>query len=144
MFPMDDPNKIHGFAYRRPESTKSKTHVQLARTDRMLAAVQQVTKGGETNLHAHRHLDGLWFVLRGRARFYSDETQVVGEFGPHEGVLVPRGVKYWFESASPEPLEILQVESSDIALRSEEELAADRVDYTERKRAPGAKRAADQ
>ena len=111
----------------------------LARTDRLLAAVQTVTKGGETNLHSHSHLDGLWFVLRGRARFYSGQREVVGEFGAFEGVLVPRGARYWFESSGEEPLEILQVECSDIAFGSEEELAKDRTDYTTRTRAPGAR-----
>jgi mannose-6-phosphate isomerase-like protein (cupin superfamily) len=135
----EETAEIQRVKYTTPALKGPKTHVVLARTDRMLAAVQVVTKGGETNLHAHRHLDGLWFVLKGRARFYSDETTVAAELGAHEGVLVPRGAKYWFESAGSEPLEILQVESSDIALHTEEELARDRVDYAERKRAPGAR-----
>lgn len=97
--------------YIKPELDKVKGVVVLARSDIMLAAVQVVKKGGETNLHSHSAMDGLWFVLKGRARFYGAEHALIGEFGPHEGVFIPRGVSYWFESSSDEVLEILQVES---------------------------------
>jgi len=90
--------------------------VRLARTDRMLANVQVLRSGGETNLHAHHHLDGFWMVLGGRARFYGEGDAVVAELGPMEGVLIPRHFKYWFESVGDEVLEILQVECADLAL----------------------------
>jgi mannose-6-phosphate isomerase-like protein (cupin superfamily) len=57
-------------------------------------------------------MDGMWMVLTGRARFYGEGDEVIGEFGPLEGVYIPRDVKYWFESASEdEPLQLLQVEA---------------------------------
>ena len=55
-------------------------------------------------------------VLSGRVRFYGEGDVLVGEFGPREGVLVPRNFKYWFEAVGDEPLELLQVESFDIAI----------------------------
>jgi mannose-6-phosphate isomerase-like protein (cupin superfamily) len=97
--------------YVRPELDRVKGVVVLARSDIMLAAVQLVKKGGENNLHSHSAMDGLWFVLRGRVKFYGAEDVLLGEFGPHEGIFLPRGVSYWFESSSEEVLEILQVES---------------------------------
>lgn len=87
----------------------------LCQTDRIVGAVQLIKKGGETRLHSHAHLDGMWMVLSGKARFYGENDKLLGEFGKHEGVLIPRGFKYWFECASEdEPLELLQVEASDI------------------------------
>lgn len=87
----------------------------LCQTDRIVGAVQLIKKGGETRLHSHEHLDGLWMVLSGKARFYGEGDKLLGEFGKYEGVLIPRNFKYWFESASEdEPLELLQVEASDI------------------------------
>ncbi|HZU08108.1 MAG TPA: cupin domain-containing protein [Chloroflexota bacterium] len=121
---------MEAFKYIRPAVDRPKTIVWLAKTDRLFATVQVITHGGETNLHAHSHLDGVWFVLRGRARFYSDLNTVAAELGEYEGILIPRGAKYWFESVGDEPLEILQVECSDIPLRTHEELMADRTDYT--------------
>ena len=34
---------------------------------------------------------------------------VLGEFGPHEGMITPRFSRYWFENIGDEDLEILQV-----------------------------------
>jgi mannose-6-phosphate isomerase-like protein (cupin superfamily) len=128
------------FKYQRPDSLeKPKTFVWLCRTDRMVCDVQVVKKdGGETNLHSHSHLDGFWFVLSGRARFYGDGDALLGDLGPHEGILLPRGSKYWFESASDEPLELLQIESADKVFSSQEELVSDRIDYAPAKAAGGA------
>lgn len=111
--PLEKPEKhMSVFEYKRPEELASKTHVPIARSDIMYCAVQVVTDGGETNMHSHEGMDGLWFVLKGRVRFYNKD-KLVGEFGQHQGVFVPRGVAYWFESVGDEPLEILQAEAID-------------------------------
>lgn len=126
------------FKYEKPELQKPKTIVWLARTDRLIADVQVLTEGGETNLHSHSHLDGFWFVLSGRATFYGEGDVVLADLGPREGVLLPRGTKYWFESSSPEHLELLQIEAADIPLMSQQELMADRNDFSPVKRPGGA------
>ena len=72
--------------------------------------------------------------MSGKVRFYSDETTVAGELGPMEGILIPRGVKYWFESVGDEPLEILQLECSDKAMRTQAELMSDIINYNQQKR----------
>ncbi len=109
--PVQQGTNLKVIRYVPPELDRVKGVVVLARSDIMLAAVQLVKKGGENNLHSHSGMDGLWFVLRVRVRFYGAGDTVIGEFGPHEGVFIPRGVSYWFESCSDEMLEILQVES---------------------------------
>lgn len=109
--PLNPGTEAKVFRYARPELDGVKGVVVLARSDIMLAAVQLVKKGGENNLHSHSAMDGFWFVLRGRVKFYGAGNTLLGEFGPHEGVFIPRGVSYWFESSSEEILEILQVES---------------------------------
>jgi mannose-6-phosphate isomerase-like protein (cupin superfamily) len=116
--------------YTQPEIEHGKQITVLARTSRLLATIQTVRKGGETNLHAHKNLDGIWFVLSGRARFYSDETTLFAEIGPNEGVFIPRGAKYWFDCAGDEPLRIFQVESSYVDLATMKDLEDDRVDFT--------------
>src|ERR1051326_7923216 len=106
----DEPQPMPAFRYVRPPADRSKSSTWLATTDHVFATVQLVSDGRETNLHAHDHLDGLWFVLSGRARFCSDEQTLVAEVGERDGELIPRGAKYRFESVGPEPLEVLQVE----------------------------------
>jgi mannose-6-phosphate isomerase-like protein (cupin superfamily) len=98
----------------------------------MVGIIQVLKSGGENNLHSHAHLDGFWFVLKGRARFYGDHDVLVGEFGPNEGVLVPRNVAYWFESVGDEELHLLQVEAFDVPLPTDKALAADRINHRPR------------
>ncbi len=118
------------FHYTKPEFEKGKHFIRLARTDRMYANIQVIKQGGENNLHSHKHLDGFWFVLKGRARFYGEGDAVVADLGPHEGVLIPRNFAYWFESAGEEDLELLQVEAFDVALPDMAAIRADRVNHT--------------
>lgn len=99
--------------YRLPSEIAAKVIVPIAHSDIMFCAVQVIRQDGETNLHSHGGMDGLWFVLSGRMRFYGEGDKLIGEFGKHEGVFVPRNVPYWFESVGDEPLEVLQAESID-------------------------------
>ncbi|HEY9532549.1 MAG TPA: hypothetical protein VIQ55_14240 [Burkholderiales bacterium] len=121
------------FKYTRPEMRTKKTFVKLARTDRMMAYVQVLSSGGENNLHSHGHLDGFWMVLKGRARFYGEGDKLLADLGPHEGILVPRNFKYWFESASSEPLELLQIEAADIEMPNDRQILEDRKDHSAQK-----------
>ena len=42
---------------------------------------------------------------------------MIAELGPREGIHIPRGFYYWFESASDEVLELLQVEAVDLTAK---------------------------
>jgi mannose-6-phosphate isomerase-like protein (cupin superfamily) len=97
--------------YVKPQQSRPRHVVNLFRTDTMLGIVQVIAEGGESTLHSHPNMDGLWFVLGGRARFYTTDDCVIAELGPHEAVLIPRRYPYWFESAGHTELEILQVEA---------------------------------
>jgi len=122
------------FSYLKEEPKRSKGFQLMCRSDIIISAVQVVKEGGETNLHSHSLLDGVWFVLKGRARFYTVDNELVADLGPHEGILVPRGYPYWFERGDgPDDLEILQVEASAKPLQSMEEIMADRTDYAPRR-----------
>jgi mannose-6-phosphate isomerase-like protein (cupin superfamily) len=128
------------FVYAKPETDRTKAVVRLARTDRMVAAVQVLKRGGENNLHSHAHLDGFWFVLRGQATFYGPDDVVLARLGVHEGILVPRNAPYWFESSGDEDLELLQVEAFDIPIPiSDKQLGiSDRTDFAPRRESFGA------
>ena len=130
----DTPPRAQLFKYTKPDDsgTKRRHIVWLARTDRIVANMQVLKDGGENSLHSHKHLDGFWMVLGGRCRFYGEGDVVIADLSKHEGIMVPRGFKYWFESVGEEPLELLQVEAFDVPLKSRQELFADRVEYTPR------------
>jgi mannose-6-phosphate isomerase-like protein (cupin superfamily) len=85
-----------------------KTSTRLVRTDHINSGVQVVAEGGETNLHAHTSQDEIWFVLSGAATFYTEGDAVVARLGKHDGLLIPHGAAYWFESSSDENLVIMR------------------------------------
>lgn len=102
------------FAYESPaELTKPKSIARLCRSDIIYSSVQILREGGENNLHAHSAQDGVWIVLKGRARFYGKGDALLAELAPLQGLHIPRGFYYWFEKVGEEPLEILQVEAID-------------------------------
>jgi len=102
---------VQTYSFKAPESyTRRKAIVKLTSNERGAVAVHCLGQGGENNLHYHAGVDITWMVLKGRARFYGPENDKVrGEFGPHEGLLIPAGARYWFESCGTEDLELLQI-----------------------------------
>jgi len=116
---MSNDQSYQVFSYKKPDLKKGKGIVQLAGTDVIRGRVQVVSEGGENNLHSHRGMDGFWFVLSGKVKFYGPGDVVIGEFGKHEGILIPAGAQYWFESSGDEDLEILQMAGFDKAIKTE-------------------------
>ncbi len=113
--PKEQPFKF-GYVAPDPESYK-RGMISLVRSDILIGAVQFFKKGGgERNLHSHDALDGFWFVLSGKARFYGNDNSIIGDIGAHEGVFIPRNAPYWFEQIGDEPLQILQIEAVDTSV----------------------------
>ncbi|KAA3623319.1 MAG: hypothetical protein DWQ08_11765 [Proteobacteria bacterium] len=102
---------LQSFGYRQPatDGESCKEIVLLCKTDTMRGAVHVIRQGGGENLHSHDTVDGFWMVLSGKVRFYGDDNRLLGEFGPMQGIMVPRFTRYRFESADGEQAEILQV-----------------------------------
>ena len=104
---------IKEFRHVTPEFEGPKKTWQVCNSDLMKVQVQVVKDGGENNLHTHTGEDAFWYVVSGAVRFYGEGDKVIGEYKKGEGVIVPRGFKYWFESASSEQLEVLRVTAKD-------------------------------
>jgi mannose-6-phosphate isomerase-like protein (cupin superfamily) len=107
------PQEAKEFRHQTPDFEGVKKTWQVCNSDLMKVQVQVVKNGGENNLHTHTGEDAFWYVISGAVKFYGEGDKLVGEYKRGEGILVPRGYKYWFESASPEPLEILRVTAKD-------------------------------
>jgi len=107
-----DHKPARTYRYEPPEFQPGRgtAKCSLATTDLATVAVKRIREGGENTLHYHPNADGFWTVLRGRVRFYTTDDELVGDLGPLEGIVIPRGYPYWFESAdATQDLEILQV-----------------------------------
>lgn len=117
---LDAEGAIKTFSYKSPEKlTRPKVNTMLAKGNLVRAMVQVVREGGENNLHYHSKVDGFWFVLKGRARFYGPGDKLIAECGPQEGMVIPQYARYWFEKTGPEDLEILLVQAFDEGDQSE-------------------------
>jgi mannose-6-phosphate isomerase-like protein (cupin superfamily) len=125
------------FRYTGPPTgmKRDRALIPLAQSDTLVSLVQifrgcstQATKAG--GMHSHTAMDGFWFVLRGRARFYGDNDVLIADLGEHEGIFVPRNTKYWFEAVDCEQLELLQVDSIDHRIKNEI------IHYDEQKKEP--------
>jgi mannose-6-phosphate isomerase-like protein (cupin superfamily) len=101
------------FRHRTPEFEGVKKTWQVCNSDLMKVQVQVVKNGGENNLHTHTGEDAFWYVITGAVKFYGEGDKLIGEYQKGEGILVPRVLKYLFESASQEPLVILRVSAMD-------------------------------
>ena len=102
------------FKFAAPAQAKDdRLNYYLAGSDILKGAVQVMSKGGgDLDLHYHPGGDGFWMVLQGRVRFYGPDG-VIGEYGPHEGILMPRNARYWLEATDPsQDLHLLHVTAS--------------------------------
>lgn len=83
------------------------TETPLAVGEHLWLKIKVYAKGGENKLHAHPYQDHAFIVLDGRVRFHGPEG-ASRELGPGEGILLPKGCFYRFETVSEEPLVLLR------------------------------------
>ena len=68
----------------------------LARTSELgMYAIRYRAGGGENGLHSHPG-DSIWLLIRGAATFWAQDSVVLAELKPLDGVMVPGGAKYRF------------------------------------------------
>lgn len=104
--------EIETFAYARPEGELApgkKFRVRLAQTDSHRAQVQILKEDGENNLHYHANVDLIYMVLEGRVQFYGVGDELLGDFGPLEGIKLPQYSRYWFTSVGEGEAVLLQM-----------------------------------
>ena len=83
------------------------TEEPLAVGEHLWLKIKVYAKGGENKLHAHPHQDHSFIVLDGRARFYGPRGEK-RELSRNDGIFLPAGAYYWFETISEEPLVLLR------------------------------------
>ena len=70
-------------------------------------------------MHAHVKEDHAFIVLQGQATFHINTDDNVKVVNKHEGVMLPRGVLYWFQSSAAENLVMLRVAASEEWVKNE-------------------------
>jgi mannose-6-phosphate isomerase-like protein (cupin superfamily) len=74
----------------------------------MNIAMKCYAEGGENEFHAHGKEDHTFVILQGSATFHQPDMPPI-ELGKNEGILLPAGAMYKFESTGKEPLVIFRV-----------------------------------
>lgn len=106
-------SRIVKFSYKKPEDwgDRPKCTVRLCDSGLLRGHIQVLkANGGENNLHYHSKVDGMFTVLSGKIKFYGPEDKLIGEFGPLEGVVIPKNARYWFENTADSDAEVMLVQ----------------------------------
>jgi len=100
--------KAQIFSLKTPLLSAGQTNTPVAGTDLLKVRVKVYAEGGENTLHAHFDEDHSFIVLQGKATFHDDggNTNVVNQY---EGIMLPKGVYYYFQSTGNENLVLLRV-----------------------------------
>ncbi|MEM9925557.1 MAG: cupin domain-containing protein [Cyanobacteria bacterium P01_D01_bin.50] len=88
--------------------SKGRSDRILAKTDSMSVRIKCYAQGGENVLHAHPGEDHTFIVLAGSARFFGKDGEIA-ELNRNQGIMLPRGSFYRFQSCGDEPLVLLRV-----------------------------------
>ncbi len=100
--------KATHFKVRTPLLKEGRLDTVLGEADLMQVRIKCYAEGGENALHRHLEQDHTFVVLQGQARFHDEEGKAT-VLGRNEGILLPRGALYKFESCGNEPLVLLRV-----------------------------------
>ena len=84
-------------------------------------------------LHFHPYEDHSFVILQGEATFHIGEEDTIKVLTKYQGVMLPRGTAYWFQSSAPENLVMLRAGAAE---KWPEEGRASRTDG----RSPGTRR----
>lgn len=95
------------FTLKTPYLSKGRTNKSLASTDLLKLRVKVYAEGGENGLHAHQDEDHAFVVLEGQATFHDEKgtTTVVNQY---EGIMLPKGAYYYFQSSGDTNLVLLR------------------------------------
>ena len=96
------------FQVKGPLLAQGCTTTPLAATEDLTIQLKIYASEGENELHAHPGEDHSFIVLQGTALFY-DKDGEMGNLGPNEGIMLPRGCFYWFHATSDEPLVMIRI-----------------------------------
>lgn len=96
------------FRLRTQLLSEGRSDYVLARTDLMSIRIKCYAQGGENALHAHPAEDHAFIVLEGAARFVGKDGEI-SVLTKNQGIMLPKGTYYRFESCGDVPLVLLRV-----------------------------------
>jgi mannose-6-phosphate isomerase-like protein (cupin superfamily) len=101
------------FSLRTPLLADGRSDTTVAQTDLLRLRLKVYASGGENVMHFHPHEDHSFVVLQGEATFHIGTDDAVTVLTTYNGVMIPRGVSYWFQSSAPENLVMLRAGAAE-------------------------------
>lgn len=101
------------FDLRTPYLKQGRTTDVRARTDLMTVTIKVYAEGGENAMHCHPYEDHAFVVVEGQATFHLGSDGNVRVLNTYEGVMLPKGAFYWFESTGDRNLVMIRTGASD-------------------------------
>jgi len=111
--PADVKAEAHFFSLHTPLLAEGRSDTTVAATDLLRIRLKVYASGGENVLHFHPYEDHSFVVLQGEATFHIGEEDETKMLTAYEGVMIPRGVSYWFQSSAPENLVMLRAGAAE-------------------------------
>ena len=100
--------KAQVFALKTPLLSLGRTDRVVAQTELLKLRLKVYAEGGENCLHAHHDEDHSFVVLDGQATFYDKEGKAT-VVNRYEGIMLPKGTHYRFQSSGTTNLVLLRV-----------------------------------
>lgn len=101
------------FSLKSPLLAQGRLNNVMARTSLLQVIVKVYAAGGENAMHKHPYEDHAFIILQGQATFHIETDDNVKVVNKNEGVMIPRGVSYWFLSSATENLVMLRVGAAE-------------------------------
>ena len=100
--------KAEAFALKSQLLSEGRTDRVLAQAELLELRIKVYAEGGENGLHAHHGEEHSFVILDGQANFYDKDGKetVVNKY---EGIMLPRGTLYRFQSTGSTNLILLRV-----------------------------------
>lgn len=92
------------FNLRTPYLQQGRTTDVRAKTDTFTVTAKVYAEGGENAMHTHPNEDHTFVILEGQATFHLGSDDNVTVLNKYDGVLLPAGSFYWFESSGNQNL----------------------------------------
>ena len=97
------------FNLRTPYLEQGRTTDVRAKTELLSVTAKVYAEGGENAMHNHPTEDHAFIVLEGEATFHIESDQQTRIVHRYEGVMLPKGVNYWFLSSGDQNLVMVRV-----------------------------------
>lgn len=100
--------KAETFSLRTPYLSEGRTTDMVSETEDLWVHVKVYAQGGENSLHCHEDEDHTFVVLEGQATYW-DQDHKETVVNKNEGIMLPKGAFYYFQSSGDTNLVLLRV-----------------------------------